>query len=152
RDFFSNTQTYDTYDAYEEVIREKIDEEFVQPIEKIRGRRRQQDPTSEYPYPGESDIRTIVNGTQKLLAIRDPEQFCRMFIQYEDDIENWYDILETLQGFYEGNPIVKFDEAVQALKDHKQDLEIIHNEELEETAQRMKHILLQEEPTKEISQ
>ncbi|MEK4298890.1 BREX system P-loop protein BrxC [Oceanobacillus sp. FSL W8-0428] len=152
RDFFSNTQTYDTYDAYEELIREKIEEEFVQPIEKIRGRRRQQDPTSEYPYPSESDIRTIVNDTQKLLAIRDSEQFCRTFIQYEDDIEEWYDILETLQGFYEGNPIVKFDEAVQALKDHKQDIEIIHNEELEETAQRMKRILLQEEPTKEISQ
>jgi len=152
RDFFSNTQTYDTYDAYEELIREKIEEEFVQPIEKIRGRRRQQDSTSEYPYPGESDIRTIVSDTQKLLAIRDSEQFCRTFIQYEDDIEEWYDILETLQGFYEGNPIVKFDEAVQALKDHKQDIEIIHNEELEETAQRMKRILLQEEPTKEISQ
>ncbi len=152
RDFFSNTQTYDTYDAYEELIRDKIEEEFVKPIEKIRGRRRQQDSTSEYPYPGESDIRTIVNDTQKLLAIRDSEQFCRTFIQYEDDIEGWYDILETLQGFYEGNPIVKFDEAVKALKEHKQDLEIIHNEELEETAQRMKHILLQEEPTKEISQ
>lgn len=152
REFFSNTQTYDTYDAYEELIREKIEEGFVQPIEEIRRRRRQQDPTIEYPYPGESDIRTIVNDTQKLLAIRDSEQFCRTFIQYEDDIEGWYDILETLQGFYEGNPIAKFDEAVQALKEHKQDLEIIHNEELEETAQRMKRILLQEEPTKEISQ
>ncbi|MCA1026595.1 BREX system P-loop protein BrxC [Cytobacillus kochii] len=152
RDFFSNAQAYDTYDAYEEVIRKKVEEEFLQPIEKIRERRRQQDSRSDYPYPGESDIRTVVNDTQKLLSIRDPEQFCRAFIQYEDDIENWYDILETLQGFYEGNPITKFDEAVQALNDYKQDLEIIHNEELEETAQRIKQILLQEEPTKEISQ
>ncbi|UCZ53205.1 BREX system P-loop protein BrxC [Bacillus shivajii] len=151
RDFFSITQTYDNYDAYEEIIRNKVKEEFVQPIERIRDRRRQQDSTIEYPYPGESDIRRVVNDTQKLLAIRDPEQFCRTFIQYEDDIEDWYDVLEKLQGFYEGNPINNFDKAVQALKDHQQDLEIIHNEELDELAQRMKEILLQEEPTKDIS-
>lgn len=151
RDFFSNTQTFDTYDAYDEVIRQKIEEEFVQPIEKIRERRRQSGTTMEYPYPGESDIRTIVNDTQKLLTIRDTEQFCRMFIQYDDDLEDWYEILETLQGFYEGNPIANFDKAVQALQDHKQDIEIIHNEELEETAQRMKQILLKEQITKEIS-
>lgn len=151
RDLFSITQTYDTYEAYEEIIRNKVDEEFAQPIEKIRERRRQQDPTSDYPYPGESDIRRVVNDTQKLLSIRDPEQFCRTFIQYEDDIEDWYDVLEKLQGFYEGNPINNFDKAVQALKDHQQDLEIIHNEELDELAQRMKQILLQEEPTKDIS-
>ncbi|ONN63513.1 hypothetical protein BTM36_27070, partial [Herbaspirillum sp. VT-16-41] len=152
RDFFSLTQTFDTYDAYEEIIREKVHEEFVEPIEKIRERRRQQDPTSDYPYPGESHIRRVVTDTQKLLSIRDPEQFCRTFIQYEDDMEEWFDIIEMLQGFYEGNPIVKFDEAVQVLKNHQQDLEIIHNEELEDIAQRMKQILLQEEPAKDISQ
>ena len=152
RDFFSLTQIFDTYDAYEEIIREKVHEEFVEPIEKIRERRRQQDPTSDYPYPGESHIRRVVTDTQKLLSIRDPEQFCRTFIQYEDDMEEWFDIIEMLQGFYEGNPIVKFDEAVQVLKNHQQDLEIIHNEELEDIAQRMKQILLQEEPSKDISQ
>ncbi|ASF41331.1 hypothetical protein CEH05_20035 [Halobacillus halophilus] len=152
RDFFSITQPYDTYDSYDELIREKVEEEFVRPIEKVRERRRQQDTTSEYPYPGESDIRTVVNGTQKLLANRDPEQFCRTFIQYEDDIEEWYDILEKLQGFYEGNPIVKFDEAVKALVEHEQDIEVIHNDELGEIVRRMKQILLQEEPTKDISQ
>lgn len=152
RDFFSITQTHDTYDAYAEVIRAKVDEEFVQPIEHIRQRRRQQDPMSEYPYPGEEDIRTVVNDTQKLLSIRDPEQFCQTFIQYEDDIDNWYDSLETLQGFYEGNPIVNFDKAVQMLNEHKQDLEVIHNEELGDTVQRMKQILLNEKPTKAISQ
>src|SRR5699024_2584644 len=68
------------------------------------------------------------------------------------DMEKWFDIIEMLQGFYEGNPIVKFDEAVQVLKNHQQDLEIIHNEELEDIAQRMKQILLQEEPSKDISQ
>ncbi|WP_163530739.1 BREX system P-loop protein BrxC [Halobacillus ihumii] len=152
RDFFSITQPYDTYDAYNEIIRGKVEEEFVQPIEKIRERRRHQDTLIEYPYPGESDIRTVVNGTQKLLANRDPEQFCRTFIQYEDDIEEWYEILEKLQGFYEGNPIVNFDEAVKALMEHEQDIEVIHNDELAEIVQRMKQILLQEEPTKDISQ
>ncbi|MBU9710538.1 BREX system P-loop protein BrxC [Evansella tamaricis] len=152
RDFFSITQPYDSYDAYAEIIREKINNEFVEPIERIRERRRRQDPTSEFPYPGESDIRTVANDTQKLLAIRDPEQFCRTFVQYEDDIENWYDILETLQGFYEGNPIAKFDEAVHALKEHEQEIEIIlNNEKLEEIVQRMQQILLKEKPTREIS-
>ncbi|MGY4691006.1 BREX system P-loop protein BrxC [Salibacterium sp. K-3] len=151
RNFFSITQTYDTYEVYEEIIRNKIEEEFVHPLEKIRDRRRQQDPTSDYPYPGESDIRRVVNDTQKLLAIRDPEEFCRTFVQYEDDIEEWYDVLEKLQGFYNGNPIKNFDKAVQALKDHQHDLEIIHNEELSDITQRIKHILLEEEPTKGIS-
>jgi len=152
REFFSIMQPLDTYDAYEELIRKKIDEDFLQPIKKIRSRRSQQDPTTDYPYPGERGIRTIETDIQKLLANRGAEQFCRAFIQYEDDVEEWHDMLETLQGFYEGNPIIKFDEATQALKDHKQDLEIIHNEQLDDIAQQMKRILLQEEPTKDISQ
>ncbi|WP_099159038.1 BREX system P-loop protein BrxC [Virgibacillus ndiopensis] len=151
RDFFSITQTYDTYEAYEEIIREKVKEEFVNPIDEIRNRRRQQDPSSGYLYPGEKDINRVANDTQKLLAIRDPEELCRTFIQYEDDIEEWYDILEKLQGFYKGNPINNFDKAVQALKEHHHDLEIIHNEKLEDITQRIKQILLQEEPTKDIS-
>ncbi|MEN1966611.1 BREX system P-loop protein BrxC [Lentibacillus sp. N15] len=151
RDFFSITQTYDTYDAYAEIIREKVDVEFVQPIKSIR-ERRQQNPSNEYPYPGEGDISTVVNATQKLLTVLDPEQFCRTFTQYEDDMESWYNILDNLQGFYKGKPIANYDKAVQALNEHKQDLEIIHNDELEETAQRMKQILLNEKPTKEISQ
>ncbi|GEL78689.1 BREX system P-loop protein BrxC [Tenuibacillus multivorans] len=151
RDFFSITQTYDTYEAYEEIIREKVKEEFVNPIEEIRSRRRQQDPSSGYLYPGEKDINRVSNDTQKLLAIRDPEELCQTFIQYEDDIEEWYDVLEKLQGFYNGNPINNFDKAVQALKEHQHDLEIIHNEELDDITQRIKQILLQEEPTKDIS-
>ncbi|MFB4169021.1 BREX system P-loop protein BrxC [Virgibacillus sp. JSM 102003] len=151
RDFFSITQTHDTYEAYEEILRERVKEEFVNPIEEIRKRRRQQDLTSGYLYPGEKDINRVANDTQKLLSIRNPEQFCRTFIQYEDDIEEWYDVLEKLQGFYNGNPINNFDKAVQALKEHQHDLEIIHNEKLEDIAQRMKQILLQEEPTKDIS-
>src|SRR5699024_12771969 len=65
RDFFDLTQPFDTYDAYEEIIREKVQEKFVEPIEKIRERRRQQDPTSDYPYNGESHIRRVVTDIQK---------------------------------------------------------------------------------------
>jgi hypothetical protein len=151
RDFFSITQTFDTYENYEEIIRKKIHEEFVNPIEMIRERRRQQDATSEYPYPGESDISKIITGTQKLLSVRDPEQFCKTFIQFEDDIEEWFDIVEMLQGFYEGKPILNFDEAVRVLKNYQQDLEVIHDEELEDIVQQMKQILLQEKPSREIS-
>lgn len=150
RDFFSVMQIYDTYDTYEEIIREKIQNEFVEPIEKIRGRRRQQDPVSQYPYPGERKIQRVVTDTQKLLSIRNPEEFCRTFIQYDDDMEEWLETLEELEGFYVGKPIENFDKAVQLLNHHQQDIEIIHDEELEEKVHRLKQILLQEEPTKSI--
>src|SRR5699024_527280 len=90
--------------------------------------------------------------TNKLLAIRDPEEFCRTFIRFEDDIEDWLDILENHKGLYVVKPIENFDKAVQLLKDHQQDIEIIHNEALKDKVYHLKQILLQEEPTISIGQ
>ena len=152
REFFSISQTYDTYDAYADVIKEKLNEQVMHPIERIRERRRQQTNSAAYLYPGESPIRRIATDAGKLMNVRDPEQFCREFIKYEDDLEDWFDLLEMLNGFYFGNPIKNFDEAVEALRAHEQDLEVIQNEELDTVVHRLKQILLHEEPTKEISQ
>lgn len=149
REFFSIQETYDTYEDYHRIILPKMEEMFIMPMAKIR-ERRNQTLSSEYPYPGEKELARVTTETQRLLQNRDSEQFVRSFIQLEDEVENWFAIIEKLEGFYFKNPIQKFDEAVITLNEYKQDLVIIRDEEIRDTESQIKQILIKENPYREI--
>src|SRR5699024_9037712 len=85
RDFFSITKSYDTYEEYQTIIKEKLNEDFIAQINSINERRHQRTHNSDFLYPGESTIINIENNVGQLLSIKDAERFCREFIQYEDE-------------------------------------------------------------------
>lgn len=149
REFFSIQETYDTYEDYHRIIQPKVEDLFLGPVAKIR-ERRSQTLSSEYPYPGEKELAKVTTETQRLLQNRDSEQFVRSFIQLEDEVENWFSIIEKLEGFYFKNPIQKFDEAVRTLNEFKQDLVIIRNEEIKDTESLIKQIIIKESPYRDI--
>ncbi|MEH7308807.1 BREX system P-loop protein BrxC [Neobacillus drentensis] len=149
REFFAIQETFDTYEDYHRTILPKVEEMFIEPMAKIR-ERRNQSLSSEYPYPGEKELARVTTETQRLLQNRDSEQFVRSFIQLEDEVDNWFSIIDKLQGFYFKNPIQKFDEAVSTLNEYKQDLVIIRNEEIREIESQIKQILIKESPYRDI--
>ena len=150
REFFSITKSYDTYEEYQTLIKEKLSVDFLNKINKINERRHQKSHTGEFLYPGESTLIKIENNVEQLLSIKDAERFCREFIQYEDELEEWYDNLEDLVDFYQGMAIQNFDEAAVALQQHEQDFRVIRNEELEDIKYHIQSILMEEEPSKSL--
>jgi hypothetical protein len=82
-----------------------------------------------------------------LLSIKDAERFCREFIQYEDEKDEWYEELEALTDFYHGTPIQNFDKAAKTLNEHEHDFRVIRNEEVEDIKYQIKVILMEEEPS-----
>lgn len=149
REYFSVQESFDTYEDYHRIILPKIKEFFLDPVESIRTRR-SQNLAFEYPYPGEKDLARLTTETQRLLQNRDPEQFVETFIQMEDELEKWFSLIEKLEGFYFKNPIQKFDEAVETLREYKQDLELIRNDEIKDIELQIKQILINENPYREI--
>lgn len=149
RDLFEQSVVLDTYDEFTEFIQNKIRTRFEQPLEKIQERRRK-NTVYDFTYPGGDEINAITTGVQKLLSIRDKEQFVREIINVEDDLDEWLDSIERLKGFYFKSPIQRFDEAVEALHQYKQDLTIIHNDEIKEVQNKITNILVSGEPYRDI--
>ncbi|KYD08755.1 BREX system P-loop protein BrxC [Caldibacillus debilis] len=149
RDFFGQVTVGDTYDDVANVIREKITEKFVSPLEKIQERSNQG--SSEYPYPGKMEILTLRNAIQNLLDITTPEILVQEFVSREEEMEEWLDKLDELESFYLKTPIERFDEAVDYLKRRKQDIEVASmDQEIVILKQKMVNILTMDRPYSEI--
>ena len=149
RDFFGRSEAGDTYQDFANAIEAELKERFQLPLEDIRVKR--QNPRSRnYPYPGEREINALSMGLQKLLQIRDPEQMVTEFINAEDDIDEWFGVLEKLTGFYNKTPITVFDEAVEILERYQRDLALIQNTDVQLIKKQITDILTSLEPYRDI--
>ncbi|MEH6954444.1 BREX system P-loop protein BrxC, partial [Neobacillus drentensis] len=149
REFFGRTDAGDTYQEFANVIEEELKERFQLPLDEIRSKRRNSR-SNHYPYPGEREINTLSMGLQKLLQIRDVEQMVTEFINTQDDIDEWSEVLEKLTGFYTKTPITVFDEAVNLLEKYQRDLALIQNPNVQLIKKQITDILTKQEPYRDI--
>ena len=149
REFFGRSDAGDTYQEFANVIETELKERFQLPLDEIR-LKRQNARSHNYPYPGEREINTLSMGLQKLLQIRDPEQMVTEFINAEDDIDEWFEVLEKLTGFYNKTPITVFDEAVEILEKYQRDLALIQNTDVQLIKKQITDILTKQEPYRDI--
>ncbi|MBM7583925.1 hypothetical protein JOC86_000462 [Bacillus pakistanensis] len=149
RDFFGRSEAGDTYQDLTNALETELKERFQFPLEEIRLKR--QTPRSrDYPYPGEREINTLSMGLQKLLQIREPEKMVTEFINSEDDIDEWFGVLEKLTGFYHKTQITVFDEAVEILERYQRDLALIQNTDVQLIKKQISDILSKQEPYRDI--
>lgn len=149
RDFFGRNDTFDTYEDYDQFIKAQLKDRFLDPLDAIRDRKRQA-PSHNYPYPGDNMLTQVATGVQKVVAIREPEQFVKEFINLEDELETWLSNIEQLNNFYHKSAIQRFDDAVKAIEQNKQDLAIIRNDEIKVIENEINRILIADEPYREI--
>ncbi|MDQ0156523.1 BREX system P-loop protein BrxC [Robertmurraya andreesenii] len=149
RDFFGRSVAGDTYQEFANAIEVELKERFQSPLEDIR-LKRQNARLRNYPYPGEREINALSMGLQKLLQIRNPEQMVKEFINAEDDIDDWFGVLEKLTGFYNKTPITVFDEAVEILEKYQRDLTLIQSTDVQLIKKQITDILTKQEPYRDI--
>ncbi|ALF10804.1 BREX system P-loop protein BrxC [Parageobacillus thermoglucosidasius] len=149
REFFGRQEVGETYQDFAEIIQQEINERFTMPLEEIRSRRRESK-SADYPYPGEREINIISMGIQKLLQIRDAEQLVNKFIEAQDEIDQWLEMIEKLLGFYKKTPISVFDDAVNTLQLYQNDLILIQNSDVQIIKKQITDILTKQEPYRDI--
>ncbi len=149
RDFFGRSEAGDSYQDFANAIETELKERFQSSFEEIRLKRQNQR-SRNYPYPGEREINTLSMGIQRLLQIRDAEQMVTEFINAEDDIDEWFGVLEKLTGFYNKTPITVFDETVEIIERYQKDLALIQSTDVQLIKKQISDILTKEEPYRDI--
>ncbi|MCM3595648.1 BREX system P-loop protein BrxC [Metabacillus idriensis] len=149
REFFGRSEAGDTYQEFSNVIETELKERFQLPLDEIRSKRRNTR-SHHYPYPGEREINKLSMGLQKLLQIRDAEQMVTEFINIQDEIDEWSEILEKLTGFYTKTPITVFNEAVDILEKYQRDLAMIQNPNVQLIKKQITDVLTKQEPYRDI--
>jgi hypothetical protein len=149
REFFGLSDVGETYQEFANAIESELKDRFHLPLEAIRVRRKNTR-SHNYPYPGEREITRLSMGLQKLLQIRDPEQMVKEFIQAEDDLDEWFGVLEKLTGFYNKTQIIVFDETVEIVEKYQRDLVLIQNTEAQLIKKQITDILTGLDPYREI--
>ncbi|MBT2687281.1 BREX system P-loop protein BrxC [Bacillus sp. ISL-47] len=149
RHFFSRSEVGDTYQDFAIAAEAELKERFQSPLEEIRLKRQSQR-SRNYPYPGEREINSLSMGVQKLLQIRDAEQMVKEFINAEEEIDEWFGVLEKLKGFYNKTPITVFNEAVEILERYQRDLALIQNTDVQLIKKQISDILTKQEPYRDI--
>ncbi|MED4182083.1 BREX system P-loop protein BrxC [Priestia megaterium] len=149
REFFGRSDVGETYQEFANAIEMEMKERFQLPLEEIR-LKRQNVRSHNYSYPGEREINILLMGLQKLLQIRNVEQMVTEFINIQDDIDDWFDVLDKLTGFYNKTPISVFDEAVEILEKYQKDLALIHNTDVQLIKKQITDILNKQEPYRDI--
>lgn len=148
REFFGRQDIGETYQDFANIIETELRDRFEGPLDTIRSKRRKA--LYDYPYPGEREINALSMGLQKLLQIRDAEQMVREFVNVEDDVDQWLEMIEKLTGFYNKTPITVFNEAVSVLEKYQRDLALIQNTEVHMIKKQITDILTKQEPYRDI--
>ena len=149
REFFGDRDFGETYQDFANVIVKELTERFVAPLEEINKKRREQK-SYEFPYPGEREINALSMGINQILQIRDPEQMVKAFINTEDDLESWLESIEKLNGFYNKTPITIFDDTVDVLDRLQKDLTIIQDNDVLLIKKQITDILTNPNPYRDI--
>lgn len=149
REFFGDQDFGETYQDFTSIIVHELNERIAIPLEKIIKKRREQK-SFEYPYPGEREINELSMGINQILQIRDPEQMVNAFINAEDDLETWLESIEKLNGFYNKTPIMIFDETVETLGRLQKDLSIIQDNNVLFVKKQITDILTSPNPYRDI--
>jgi antitoxin component HigA of HigAB toxin-antitoxin module len=149
REFFGDRDFGETYQDFANVIVKELTERFAAPLEEINKKRREQK-SYEFPYPGEREINALSMGINQILQIRDPEQMVKAFINTEDDLESWLESIEKLNGFYNKTPITIFDDTVDVLDRLQKDLTIIQDNDVLLIKKQITDILTNPNPYRDI--
>ena len=97
REYFGNDAIGDSYEEMAKVIREALNDKLMGPLSKIEERRKS---AKVYSYPGEAEIGRIKMGTNRLLSLSDEDDLVSQFIQVEDQLDEWFEGLNTLTVSY----------------------------------------------------
>ncbi|WP_291299941.1 BREX system P-loop protein BrxC [Desulfosporosinus sp. BICA1-9] len=119
REYFGNDAIGDSYEEMAKAIREALNDKFMGPLGKIEERRKS---AKVYPYPGEAEIGRFKMGTNRLLSLSDDDDLVSQFILVEDQLDEWFEDLNTLNSFYGRNPIDYFDSSVELLNKYAQEI------------------------------
>jgi antitoxin component HigA of HigAB toxin-antitoxin module len=149
REFFGDRDFGETYQDFANVIVKELTERFAAPLEEINKKRREQK-SYEFPYPGEREINALSMGINQILQIRDPEQMVKAFINTEDNLESWLESIEKLNGFYNKTPITIFDDTVDVLDRLQKDLTIIQDNDVLLIKKQITDILTNPNPYRDI--
>lgn len=101
-------------------------------------------------YPGKDVIRQGIQLLQDILATRSTKEFYKEIVDAKDDLFNFAEDYEPIQGFFQGEQKHIFDNALSSMKIYDDSKNYIVNRELEDTVKEIKRILYEDNPYQDI--